>query len=106
MFVVFLITTLTWIPFRASDLSSVMMIMERLFVFTNDYQSLDEHELFLCLAAIGGTLVWHYSQRDFVIEERLIEWNWDRIAFMLGAAMVAIFLASGGDEHAFIYFQF
>lgn len=106
MFVVFLITTLTWIPFRASDLSSVMMIMERLFVFTNDYQSLDEHELFLCLATIGGTLVWHYSQRDFVIEERLIAWNWDRIAFMLGASMIAIFLASGGDEHAFIYFQF
>ena len=96
---------MTWIPFRAANLSVSGAILRRLFIITEG-SSLGLSAMFWCGIAISGTFYWHYTQRHATLEERLGAWSSKRIALCLGFALIAIYLVSGGDERAFIYFQF
>jgi hypothetical protein len=101
----FVVVTLTWIPFRSADMATAGVLWQRLFQFSAG-PSLGVWPMLLCGVATLGTLGWHFTQRDATVEGRLASWSWDRIALCLGAMLALIYLVSGGDEHAFIYFQF
>ena len=101
----FLIVTLTWIPFRAGDVSTGAAVLAGLFRFGGGTR-LDFFPLVLCYAVIAATVRWHFALRDSSLEA------WfgarGRVAQMaiVATCLIGIFLCSGGDERAFIYFQF
>ena len=61
---------------------------------------------FLVYAAIAITFVWQVVQRNSTLEARFaaLAPAWKIAA--ISASLFAVFLCSGGDERAFIYFQF
>ncbi len=101
----FLLVTLTWIPFRAPDLHTVGAIVSGL-GRAHAPDRLDLMPMLLCYGAIAATLLWHFHLRDSSIEERLSGLRGAVQMAMLAACLVALFLVSGGDERAFLYFQF
>ena len=57
-------------------------------------------------ACIVGVFCWHYLQRDGSLEERFSKLGTPLQTAVVASALIGIFLCSGGDESAFIYFQF
>ena len=62
--------------------------------------------LISCLVTIALTVVWHWRLRDSSLEEVFGTFGQGMQAAALSACLIAMFLYSGGDERAFIYFQF
>ena len=102
---VFFVVTLTWIPFRSPDPATARAIVGALFRFGAP-RTVATTPMLLAYAAMLATVVWQQRQRDRSLEQ----WfgGLGRIAqtAVVGACLVALFLCSGGDERAFIYFQF
>ena len=101
----FLAVSLTWIPFRAHDAGTAAA------VFTDLWRSTpvtppDTDALYLCYAGAALMLIWQFWNRDISLEERFSRFNPALQAALLGGCLVLMFLCSGGDERAFIYFQF
>jgi hypothetical protein len=100
----FLVVTLTWIPFRAHDPQTAAQISAGLLRPT--HALLSTHQL---LPVYLGTLAlfgWHCLNRDISLGQRFARFHPALQTLILGGCLVAMFLCSGGDEHAFIYFQF
>jgi D-alanyl-lipoteichoic acid acyltransferase DltB (MBOAT superfamily) len=102
---VFLIVTLTWIPFRAPDLNTSKEILAGLFR-AGAADHLQAGSSPLCLLVIGATVAWQYLQRSASLEQRFAKLGDAARVAVLSACLIGIFLCSGGDERAFIYFQF
>ena len=102
---VFLLVTLTWIPFRAPDMDVASQILAGLFRSTAS-QHLHSGEMTVCYAAAVATVLWHFVQRDGSLEQRFATLGDAARLAVLSLCLVGIFLCSGGDERAFIYFQF
>jgi hypothetical protein len=62
--------------------------------------------LYACLIGIGLTLGWQWKVRDTSLEAMFDKFSEGARAAVLAACLIAMFLYSGGDERAFIYFQF
>lgn len=101
----FLLVTLAWIPFRATDLHTVASIAAGLFRF-HAPNLLPSTQILLCLLAMAATVRWHFALRDSSLEAQFGRLGTITQAAALGMCLVAMFLCSGGDERAFIYFQF
>ena len=102
---VFVLITLTWIPFRSRDMTTVGSVFTGLFRFDGT-NFLDLSAKVMALSALTITLRWHFLLRDSSLEEYIAGVNGLGKTAMVAACMIAIFLVSGGDERAFIYFQF
>jgi alginate O-acetyltransferase complex protein AlgI len=101
----FIVVTLTWIPFRAHDAHTAATVFGGL--WRPDIaagQGLDS--LLICYAGMALLLIWQSLNRDISLEQRFGRFSTTLQAAILGACLVAMFLCSGGDERAFIYFQF
>jgi len=102
---VFLVVTLTWVPFRSPDAATAAQILGGLFRFGAAH-TLATTPMLLVYATMAATLIWQHRQRDGSLE------TWfgglGRVAQVgvLAACLITMFLCSGGDERAFIYFQF
>lgn len=102
---VFLVVTLTWIPFRAHNTATALQLVQALFR--------SDHNLFADLvdvsplyASAAAMFYWHFLQRDGSLEERFSRLGTGLQTVVMACCMIGIFLCSGGDESAFIYFQF
>lgn len=101
----FLLVSLTWIPFRAIDSGRMLEIMNGLYRFGAASQ-MDLPSLWLCYGAIVITVLWHFILRDSSLELQFSKWTRLTQTCALAGSLIAIFLYSGGDQRAFIYFQF
>jgi len=101
----FLVVTLTWIPFRAHSLHAAARVSAGLFGFLAAPQ-LGTSQLLICYLSALMVVGWHFYSRDSSLEDRFGHLGAVTQAAALGTCLVAIFLCSGGDERAFIYFQF
>jgi alginate O-acetyltransferase complex protein AlgI len=102
---VFLVVTITWIPFRSPDLSSAWGILSGLFR-SGAAHHLSLTPVLIAYLAIVITIVWQLIQRDQSLEERFSKLSLASQTAFVSFCLVAIYLCSGGDERAFIYFQF
>jgi D-alanyl-lipoteichoic acid acyltransferase DltB (MBOAT superfamily) len=101
----FLLVTLTWIPFRAKTPQTAVDVFGGLWRFGVD-SGQRPGALATCYAGMALLLAWQFMNRDISLEERFSRFRTPVQTALLGGCLVAIFLCSGGDEHAFIYFQF
>jgi D-alanyl-lipoteichoic acid acyltransferase DltB (MBOAT superfamily) len=101
----FLVVTLTWIPFRAPTPDNALTITASLFSGDITASILDIRGL-VALAAMMITLLWHRMLYDLSFESVISGWGRAKQFAATTACLMAMFLYSGGDQRAFIYFQF
>lgn len=103
--IVFLVVTLTWIPFRSPTWEVLEQIVAGLFL----WESPAKIEPLLALISLGAMLItiwWQFLLRDSSLEAEFKKYGTVTQAAVIGCCLIALFLCSGGDERAFIYFQF
>lgn len=101
----FFVIALLWIPFRAPDMHAVSSMLSGIFR-TRSAMHLELWSMMLCLVAIVATLRWQYTLRESSLEASFNSLSAIQRSALLAICFIAIFLVSGGDERAFIYFQF
>lgn len=101
----FLVVTLTWIPFRAKDAGVAARVAGGLW-HSGGMPALDAWPLLGSFGGIAALLLWQHANRDISLEQRFAAFHPALQTLLLAACLIAMFLCSGGDEHAFIYFQF
>ena len=105
MLSIFVLVSLTWIPFRATDTGNALAILQGLLTSNID-SKLDPFSALLALVAILATLIWQIRMRDSSLETLFSHNSPLQNIALLASALLLIFLFSGGERHAFIYFQF
>ena len=100
----FAVVSLTWIPFRAPDGAVALGVLQGLLRAAPP--ALGATHLLACFGAIAATLLWQYRTRAGSLEASFAGARLPAQAAALAACLIAIFLVSGGDQRAFIYFQF
>ncbi len=101
----FLLITLTWIPFRAPDWSTMQALLSAL-VRPGLVTRIDPQLLAMCFISILATFGWHCVARDRSLSVQFCALRPTARAGLLTLCLIGIFLCSGGDQRAFIYFQF
>jgi alginate O-acetyltransferase complex protein AlgI len=101
----FLVVTLTWVPFRSRSLEQMTGILGGLVRW---HQPLHVDLLVALLAAssIGATLRWQLAMRERSLSQFYLDLGLPSKVAVLSALLIALYLVSGGDNRAFIYFQF
>lgn len=102
-FATFLLVTLAWIPFRAATPEQAWTVFSGLWSGRPAGFDLAGMTAFLAMLA---TLAWQMVHRDRCFETAVAARGriWQYAAASGG--LVAMFMVSGGDQRAFIYFQF
>jgi D-alanyl-lipoteichoic acid acyltransferase DltB (MBOAT superfamily) len=97
----FVLVCVAWVAFRAPTLESAAAFLG---TFTRVREGFADE--WLALVAALCMFAWQWRVRDRSLDELLAgSGQWVR-GGVATACMVGIYLASGGDERAFIYFQF
>lgn len=99
----FILVTLAWIPFRATTPEQAWAVFSGL--WSARPAGVDPAGMAAFLAMLA-TVLWHLMHRDRCFEASMASrgrvWQYAAASFCL----VAMFMVSGGDQRAFIYFQF
>jgi len=107
-FITFLITTLTWVFFRANNFNDAKVVFQHLF----QYYSSEVSVLNLGLGPLSVLVITismfclHFSNRKNSIDQFATALPWWIKGIYLGTSMLAIVLLTGESGNAFIYFQF
>jgi D-alanyl-lipoteichoic acid acyltransferase DltB (MBOAT superfamily) len=99
----FLLVTLAWIPFRATTPDQAWAVFSGLWSARPAGVDLAGMAAFVAMFA---TVLWHLAHRDRCFEAAVAARGriWQYAA--TSGCLVAMFMVSGGDQRAFIYFQF
>jgi alginate O-acetyltransferase complex protein AlgI len=102
-FATFLLVTLAWIPFRATTPEQALAVFSGLWSARPAGFDLASMAAFLAMLA---TVAWHMVHRDSSFEAAIAARGriWQYAA--ASGCLVAMLMVSGGDQRAFIYFQF
>lgn len=100
-----LLVSLTWIPFRAPDPTTANAVLTGLLRYSIESQ-LDSRRVLVVAIGVLLTGLWHLRMRGRSLEGLFGVGRGIWQTLFLSGALVAVFLLSGGDERAFIYFQF
>jgi alginate O-acetyltransferase complex protein AlgI len=100
----FVVITLTWIPFRASDANNALAVLAAL--FRPGFPGLLPGTLLASIACSLAILFLHIHRRQSAFEEWFVTVPKFGQTLFTGCCLIGIFLASGGDPRGFIYFQF
>jgi D-alanyl-lipoteichoic acid acyltransferase DltB (MBOAT superfamily) len=101
----FLVVTLTWIPFRSGSLEQMAGILGGLLRWDQPLRA-DSLAALLAGTSIAATLHWQWSMRAHSLSQFYLELGLPAQVAVLTALLAALYLVSGGDSRAFIYFQF
>jgi D-alanyl-lipoteichoic acid acyltransferase DltB (MBOAT superfamily) len=102
---VFLIVTLTWIPFRANNPHQALAMLQAL----GDASQIDVITIneIVAIVAILFMIRWQIFMRDKRIEDVVARLGQTGQIALISSALFALYLCSGSsDTNAFIYFQF
>ncbi|MBI5938599.1 MAG: MBOAT family protein [Betaproteobacteria bacterium] len=101
----FVVVTLTWIPFRSPDIPTMLGVMSALVDF--DREATDDFIgmvlLLLCLYLLVRT---QWVNRNRHLEDWFPALNRALQLALVSGSLISLFLVSGGQQRAFIYFQF
>lgn len=99
--VTFLLVCLAWVPFRAPDLTTCVAVLTSAFRL-----GLPSRDELIALVVVAVALAWQWRFRDQSLEEAASRWSEGLRGLVAAACLVGVFMTSGGDSRAFIYFQF
>ena len=97
----FLLVCVAWVPFRASSPAAAWAFLQG---FARPGHG--EPAQWMALAAALAMFAWQWRMRDTSLDDWLARMPEGSRAAIGATCLIGIFLASGGDERAFIYFQF
>lgn len=97
----FLLVCLAWIPFRAPNLSTCLAVLAS--ALRPGLPSRDEATALLVMAF---SLAWQWRVRDRSLEDIATGWSEGLRGMVAAICLIGVFMCSGGDSRAFIYFQF
>lgn len=100
----FTIVTLTWIPFRSSDLEQATAVIEALSRPGN--LQIQPDQLLLLISAVGALVLFQIRNRERSFSQVFQAWPVAAQSIWLSGSALGLFLFSGGDSRGFIYFQF
>ncbi len=103
-FFIFAVVTLTWIPFRAATPGEAAAVVSSL--FRSSQASLPDFRDIFAVVAMLITVRWHIALRDTSFEAVIGKLGPIFQTGAITACLIGLCLYSGGDQHAFIYFQF
>ncbi len=107
MLATFLLVSLTWIPFRAETLAQAGGVLQHLITAAaSPSEELTSQQRIAWLLGIVGMLRWQMRLRNSSLEAYFATLSRVTVAAWLSVCVVGVFLFSGGDGRAFIYFQF
>lgn len=101
----FVVVTLTWIPFRSASVAEMVAVSRGLWWSTGGSE-LDMLSRIFAAGLVACMVYGHFRLRDSTLEQGFARLGTVLQALVLAFALIAIYLCSGGDERAFIYFQF
>jgi alginate O-acetyltransferase complex protein AlgI len=102
--ITFLLVTLAWIPFRATSTTQALTVSHNL---TNRSADLIlENQHIVAVLVIMMMLVVQFKFRHFSFDETFSKLPTFLQSFLILFFLLSLFLFSGGDQRAFIYFQF
>ena len=99
--VTFLLVCLTWVPFRSPDPATCVAVITALV-----RPGLPSSSEWLALVVVALAVAWQWRMRDSSLEEVASRWSEGTRGLVAAACLIGVFMASGGDSRAFIYFQF
>jgi len=99
--VTFLLVCLAWVPFRAPDPATCLAVITALF-----RPGMPSSSEWLALGVIALAVAWQWRMRDSSLEEAASRWSEGTRGLVAAACLIGVFMTSGGDSRAFIYFQF
>jgi hypothetical protein len=67
---------------------------------------LPSHDEATALVVMALALAWQWRMRDRSLEDAASRWSEGMRGMVAAACLVGVFMTSGGDSRAFIYFQF
>jgi len=103
--ITFLVVTLTWIPFRSPDVFVAVNILTSL--FGNDNASLTGMlERIEVIVIISLLFIWQLFMKHRDIESVIASRHWVIRGLLLAVLLISVVLVEGGDNRAYIYFQF
>lgn len=102
--ITFIVVTLTWIPFRASDANNALAVLAAL--FRPGLPNLLPGTLLASLACSLGIVFLHIRGRQGTFKDWFIKVPRSVQTMLMGSCVIGIFLVSGGEPRGFIYFQF
>ena len=97
----FLLVCIAWVPFRAKNFPEMTGLASAL-----GHGGLGDPQERLALVGALIMFGWHWWMRDMALDDILAKMPFVARAATTAMCLVGLFLASGGDERAFIYFQF
>ena len=101
----YLIVSMTWVFFRSQSLEEVELIYKSLFISKNA-GILAIHEINIVLFTSLILLLWQIFRRNITLESIFARLPFQARIFTLFSMLLIIYLFAGGDDRAFIYFQF
>lgn len=104
----YFLTCLTWVFFRAHDFPQSWAFMTSMFGFSENHALLNlltRKDLVIVFALTAGVLFFQFIFRNRSLKHAIERMPWWLLSLGI-AVMVLLILATGGDENAFIYFQF
>lgn len=103
------IIVLTWIPFRASSLGDMAILLKTLFGFqpsTATSLAIDPSVILLVFLTFSGLVVWQMFRRSQNYYTLLNSLSVNLKLLLISSLLLSMYLWGGGDDRAFIYFQF
>ncbi len=103
------IICLTWIPFRASSLSDMQILLQTLIgISPLPTTKLDIDILIAEMVVITfiALFAWHFFRREHDFFQLINQLSANVKLLIITSLLLIIYLFGGGDDRAFIYFQF
>lgn len=104
--ITFVITTLTWIPFRSPNTSTSLLAVKALLPVSEFVFPVWDIQQIKAAFAILILLVYQYMRRNKSLDQMMKGCPASLQGAMLAVVTLTIAVFSTGDSHAFIYFQF
>lgn len=102
----FVIVSITWVFFRSPTFEAAGTLLHAMLVQSGDGSVAIGERALLVLISLVGLLGWHCYNRNSTLEARFAKWPTALRAAVIAAATLGVIFSSGGEQHAFIYFQF
>jgi alginate O-acetyltransferase complex protein AlgI len=107
----FIIVSVTWVFFRAQNLDDALSLLKILFVEnkTNENKLLQNFPIEIIphlFIVLTGLLIWHWHIKHSSLEYIFQKFSPMTRSISISVPLLILIFTTGGDERAFIYFQF